>query len=236
MFKSVSALATAVSAAFLLASFAASEVQAQAAITIADSVADFSGTQGQDGWFYGYYRRSGDTGGYDANADFRLLPTHRAGDGSGVPGGWILDESRFYTGIDSDQQHGNGAVSGVEDVEHWAVRRYVAETSGAVTIAGFTREDAKIGPNDDGTIAKILINGTEVFSRDIAPEDQTPNPYAVLANVEVGDKIDFVMLPGANDYYDCPFFTAVITVVPEPATAGLLAAGAVALLARRRRR
>lgn len=236
MFKSVSALATAVSAALLFVSVAASDVQAQTTITLADSVADFSGTQGQGGWFYGYYRRSGDTGGYDPNADFRQLPTFRTGDGSGSGGSWILDETRFYTGMDTDQQHSNGPVSGLDDVEHWSVRRYVAEASGALTIAGFTREDTKVGPNDDGTIAKILINGAEVFSRNIAPEDQTPNPYAVLANVQAGDKIDFVMLPGANDYFDCAFLTAIITVVPEPATAGLLAAGTVALLARRRRR
>lgn len=214
--------------------FFASEVRAQPALTIADSVSEFSGTQGQDGWHYGYYRRSGDSDGYDPDTDFRPLTTYRPG----APGAdsWILDDSRFYTGMDDNQQHGNGAVSGLEDVEQWAIRRYVAEVSGPVTIAGITREDSKVGRNDDGAIAKILINGEELFSREIAPEDQTALAYSFLADVEAGDKIDFVMLPGDNDYYDCPVFTATITVIPEPAAISLLATGAIALLARRRRR
>jgi hypothetical protein len=222
----------AVSALFAVLFIVAADASAQ---TIADSVGDFSDTQGQNGWYYGYYRRSGDTGGYSPTSDFRPFTTYRT-EGSGAPGGWVLDESRFYTGLDSDQQHGNASVSGLDDVEHWAIRRYVAEMSGPVTIAGMTREDNKVGRGDDGTIAKILINGEEVFSRDIEPEDQTATPYAVLATIEAGDTIDFVMLPGDTDYYDCPFFTATIVAVPEPASVGLLATGAIALLARRRRR
>ena len=101
-------------------SVAASDVQAQT-ITLADSVADFSGTQGQGGWFYGYYRRSGDTGGYDANADFRQMTTFRPGEGSGSGGSWILDETRFYTGIDNDHSAVNRAVAFAGgDARKWA--------------------------------------------------------------------------------------------------------------------
>jgi hypothetical protein len=225
-----SALAFSLLVALLLVpSSAAAQV-----LTIADSVAEFSGTQGQDGWYYGYYRRSGDSGGYDPDTDFRQFTDFHSGDGLETAF-WILDETRFFTAMDHDQQHGNASVSARDDVEHWSIRRYVAEAAGPATITGFTREDTAVGTGDDGTIAKILINGDEVFSRDIAPEDQIVNPYAVLADLAVGDLVDFVMLPGETDYFDCPFFTATITMVPEPGLVGLLAAGAMTLLGRRRR-
>src|SRR5580765_4931448 len=40
--------------------------------TIADSVANFSGTQGSNGWYYGYYDVTGDVvPGYNPTNDFR---------------------------------------------------------------------------------------------------------------------------------------------------------------------
>src|SRR5688572_1551142 len=118
-------------------SVAAADVRAQ---TLANSVADFSGVQGQNGWYYGYYRRSGDSGGYDPATDFRQFTDFHANTG-GNTSTWVLDESRFYTAMDNDQQHGNASVSARDDIEHWSIRRYVAEASGPVTIAGFTKED-----------------------------------------------------------------------------------------------
>ena len=214
--------------ALLCLAAAADDAQAQ---TVANSVSEFSNFQGQDGWYYGYYRRSGDSGGYDPNTDFRQLPQNDP-----YAGTWSLDNTRFYTGMDADQQHGNARVSSRDDVEHWAIRRWVSDVSGEFTISGMTREDRKVGNGDDGTIAKILLNGTEIFSRDIAPEDQTALAYSLLANLKVGDVVDFVMQPGATDHYDCPFFTGTVSAVPEPTTFGILTVGAVALAARRRRR
>src|SRR5687767_996521 len=80
----------AVAALIAVLSVSAADVRAQ---VVADSVSDFSGTQGANGWYYGYYRRSGDSGGYNANTDFRQFTTHRPGDGSGNPGSWVLDTS-----------------------------------------------------------------------------------------------------------------------------------------------
>lgn len=213
--------------AMLLSLCLAADLRAQ---TVADSVAEFSNVQGENGWYYGYFRKSGDSGGYDPDTDFRQLPQNDP-----YAGTWSLDNTRFYTGMDADQQHGNASVSSREDIEHWAIRRWVSDVSGTFTISGMVREDKKVGRGDDGVIAQILINGEEVFSRDIAPEDQTALAYSVLANLEVGDVVDFVMQPGVTDHYDCPFFTGTITVIPEPGTFGLLAVGGVALFRRRRR-
>src|SRR5439155_23319762 len=52
------------------------EVGGQGALTtVADSAAEFSGTQGEKNWYYGYYNKTADTvvTGYQVN-DFTLFP------------------------------------------------------------------------------------------------------------------------------------------------------------------
>ncbi len=106
---------------------------------IADSVAEFSGNQGGNGWFYGYYVKDADgNGAYDA-ADFVAFPR---GTGNtlaatnywnGSKWDWAAGDPPWTeitaAGAHPSAENGNAALP-----IHWAVRRYVSETNGAIRI------------------------------------------------------------------------------------------------------
>src|SRR5262249_2125781 len=106
---------------------------------LADSSQDFSGQQGQNGWFYGYYDRQNDSDkGYQAS-EFQALPQY-------VPAGrllptdaWFLEPFVYWTLLTSDGGVPNGGAvtsGGRKLAEHWAVRRWVSTVSGKVNISG----------------------------------------------------------------------------------------------------
>jgi hypothetical protein len=107
---------------------------------LADSAADFSGTQGQNNWFYGYWDRTLDGDGQYAPSEFVPFPN--------TPG--PFGSNNFWTGSSWDWFNGNppftqltaqggrptGQAGSPTRAAHWAVRRYVSATEGAVTITG----------------------------------------------------------------------------------------------------
>jgi hypothetical protein len=202
-----------------------SAVPASAAF-IANSVSQYSLTQGQDGWFYGYYDRTADANKTYQVGDFRPFTNTRDG------AVWFVDEGRFFTAMDSRQAHVNGPVSTREDVEHWAIRRFIAPEGGEVTIHVEGREDASIG--GDGVSAKVFINGQELLSERIAMDDTAGFSENLTATIQAGATIDFVLTPGVSDHFDCPLFISTLTLIPEPSSMGLLGIGTALLLRRRR--
>src|SRR5438093_737764 len=90
-----------VTIAFLALLAVALETRGQ---TYADSQAGFSGTQGSNGWWYGYYDLSGDlTSGYDATNDFNLC---QVWDGTA----WYA-VTNFWTSLSARAGHPNGATN-----------------------------------------------------------------------------------------------------------------------------
>src|SRR5438046_82343 len=97
--------------------------------TITDSVAGYSGTQGLNGWWYGFYDVSGDAvPGYDPTNDFAQCTVW---DGSV----WWASDS-FWTSLASSSAHPNGSTNnpGRATEEQWAVRRWVSTVTGVVRI------------------------------------------------------------------------------------------------------
>ena len=111
-----------------------------APVTIGNSMAEFSGTQGQNNWSYGYWDKKSDSDGVYSDSEFVPFPN------SG--GGWSANN--FWTGSDWDwfagdppftrltsdggrptADNGNAALP-----DHWAMRRYVNESAGPLTISG----------------------------------------------------------------------------------------------------
>ena len=90
---------------------------------LANSAADFSGTQGANNWYYGYFPSGNLTA-------FTQLPTYNAAmlrwqhTTFGPPWTLVGSGSSF---------HPNGANNGTEE---WATRRWMSPISGAVTISG----------------------------------------------------------------------------------------------------
>lgn len=84
---------------------------------LADSVEDFSGTQGKDGWQYGYYS------GVLTSNTFKLLPEYFANTDLKTSW-WHLQGSDYWTAVDAFGGHPHGPMSiRPLQVEQWAVRR-----------------------------------------------------------------------------------------------------------------
>jgi hypothetical protein len=203
--------------------------QIQAAI-VADSVSDFSGVQGQDNWFYGYYSGSLDPTSFSQMNVF---------DSPSRPNTWLVDENEFYTGIDSIGGHPNGAPSTRNDVVQFAVRRWIVESTGLFTISG-NLADLDLGFGDNGVVGRIYSGTTEIFSQIIGAGDMAGVDYSWTGNLVAGTTVDFVIDPfQANDFFDSTRFTATIqtnlSVIPEPTTLGLLCSGCIVAFYRNRR-
>jgi hypothetical protein len=152
---------------------------------MADSVAEFSGTQGQDNWYYGYYNRSGDGDAtYDANADFNST------DGNWTYGGaWTLGPGDPpWTTLGSVDIHPNSGP------EHWVVRRWVAETNGPVSVVWHF---GKANTSGNGVTMLVMQNGVVRDSAAIYGWDKGGVTRVVTMNLQAGDKIDFAQTPVA---------------------------------------
>ncbi len=185
---------------------------------LADSVADWSttGTQGENGWTYGYYNLTADGDGTYQSSDFRPF----LNDGSEVPETnptevnhwngmfWDFEGNPPWTQIQQTGVHPNGANNGDE---HWAIRRWTSDFSGSVRLKWDLK---KVNPNQDGVTGKVFLNGSEVDSETIAGNDTTGVTNFVDFTVAVGDQVDMALTPEGindrNDFADGSAMTATI--------------------------
>lgn len=172
---------------------------------LADSVAGFSGTQGSNGWSYGFYARGADpTPGYDpatefvtAHPDFGFL---QGAWRRGVDGRLDADPPWDYLGAQDGHPHYTGG-------ERWVIRRYTAAAAGRVRIAGVLGNVSGLG----GTTARIYRDGTLLAT---LPAGSPAGGYALLATVAAGSRLDFALDPNGADASDLTRWTAVV----QPAT------------------
>lgn len=205
-----------------LSGLAGLAAHADAAI-IADSYADFSGTQGQSGWYYGYY---------DVGATLDTFQPMTEFDGQR----WWADSSRYWTMIGPVGAHSNGLTTSgfaLAD-EQWAARRWVSSYTGLVDVNA-TLAKININSASNGVMGRIYLDGSEIWSQFVGSTDNAGFAPSLQINVVPGTTIDFVLDPfQSNDWSDNARFSAVITSVPAPATAGLFTLAA--LISSRRRR
>ena len=178
---------------------------AQTRTVVADSEAQFSCVQGQDGWHYGYL-----AGSFTAQ-DFQSM-THCGPDVYYAGDAWWVDQGAYWTSIRSAISFPNGPAScGRQPVEQWAVRRWVSRVTGPVTIAGTI---ADVLGSFDGFTAHIVIDGVAVLSQPVGNRQELP--YQIDATVNVGSTVDFSIQPHGSDCNDHARFTATITLAGEP--------------------
>ncbi len=184
---------------------------------LADSVADFSLTQGERGWYYGF-----DTGAVDT---FTLM-THKSVITQYMPASndvWdCWAGTAHWTQIFQLGAHPNGTQTSTPAnmILQRAVRRWVSTFAGDVTISG---EIAKIdvAPGSNGVDAFVYVDGgIPIYSTSIGGADGGGRAYKVIASLQVGSTVDFVLDPHeGDDRNDLSRFTGIIVRVestPSP--------------------
>jgi len=169
--------------------------------TVADSVADFSGTQGYRNWQYGYY-----DGPFNPSG-FKLLPLF---DGAR----WWRGTS-YWTYLNNRSGHPNGDLTsgGRQPVENWAVRRWTAPFDAKLRLTGHARKYNVGGGN--GIVVRIFVANQEVWNATLAYNDSAGKPFSIDRCVDAGQTIDFIIDPrNSNDQYDGSDFTAVVSIAP----------------------
>ena len=180
----------------------------QAPRLLADSVADFSLSQGERGWYYGY-----DLGSLES---FTLL-TRKSVIISYVPASndvwdcWA-NSTAHWTQIFQLGAHPNGTVSSTpsNSALQRAVRRWVSTFAGDVTISGeVAKIDMDAGSN--GVDASVYVDGKSVYNTLIGGQDGGGRAYKVVAALGVGSTVDFVLDPHAgDDRNDLSRFTGIV--------------------------
>ena len=177
---------------------------------VGSSVDEFSRNQNRDGWRYGYWNKTSDDDDvYDPAKDFDAFVWSGL---SRVTANNHWDGTKWDLAVDPDTPntemsdvgaHPNGSNSG--DVHH-AVRRWTSDVDGSVLIHGRLENASASG---DGVIARVLVGGNEVYQRQL---NGFGVDYAFVAAVNDGDKVDFVIDPGAsqNDVGDATEFSVTI--------------------------
>jgi hypothetical protein len=175
--------------------------------TIADSVAQFSGVQGKDGWHYGYWDRSIDADGqYNQASEFAELGQFGKDVLNGLSGHdafttgdlWYCEDGRFYTSLWAKGGHANSSVK-LRDyaaAEHWAVRRWISNVSGIVTISGHAGKVMPWGANWGGECQGIIVvDGKAVLSTVM---DEHGLDYTVAVKVREKSVVDFLIAPNPS--------------------------------------
>ena len=172
---------------------------------IADSVRDFSGVQGANGWSYGFWDSEfDDDGAYDPATDFALLPHFGVDPINGLSGReefttgelWYLEDGRFYTSLwaAGGHAHGNLELGAHAKADHWVVRRWVSTVDSEVEIRGHAGKQMPWGENwSGGVVFQILVGDSKVYE---AVVDDGGRRYSVTATVEAGTTVDFLIGPG----------------------------------------
>jgi len=171
---------------------------------LADSVQDFSGVQGQNGWYYGFY--NGDSEFPFTPLDFEELPI--------FDGVWRRSTTMYWTAITRMGQHPNGLITsgGRTPEDNWAVRRWVSRGTNIVRISGEVWDRAPSAGN--GVITRITLSGSPLFEHVINNGETTPFAYSVETCIGAGNAIDFIVDPrDHDDQADDTGFTAVITSI-----------------------
>jgi len=166
---------------------------------IAGSTLEYSGTQGTNGWTYGYYNRTTDAGGVYSGSEFQLLPSNGSG-------GYALAGPPPWTTITNNLDGHPNATNSAPNEEHWVVRRYTVgagEGGGAVDVNWLLR---KANPNcGDGVTGYLFHNGNQIDTASIAFSNATGVfRNASIPSVSAGDTIDLMLSPTdpANDSCD----------------------------------
>lgn len=188
-----------------------------------DSVAEFSATQGQGGWQYGYYATAGSA------ASFHQLSTYIDDKGA-------ADTSRRWAASANPPPWNwlwnSGAHPALDPTDLWTVRRWTAGMAGDLALSG-DYQRLSFGT----TRLQVIVDGHAVWSGTSANANQL---FSINVHVNQGSTVDFTVDAGDRDEHgDSTRFVVRGSVtpvaIPEPASIAVMLAGLAALATGRRR-
>jgi len=168
---------------------------------LADSIADFSGTQGSNHWFYGYYDGSSATP--YSTGDFQPMTNY-------TDGVWSVQPGAYWTLLTSYGGHPNGTTTsfGRQPIVQWAVRRWISPISGAIQVYGVVQDLDSSGGN--GVKGHVLLDGQEVAGYTLDNGGATNFQFQVT--VHEGSLLDIGIDPrDGNDPFDTTAFSVTLT-------------------------
>jgi hypothetical protein len=164
------------------------------AAAVADSATGFSATQGHCGWSYGYLVRGAEP--------FILLSMYNT-TLFNTPA-WVLSAQQPpWLATLATLQHPN------HDPADWNDRRWTSSVAGTVWIRGHVAKSDPTG--GDGITAHVRVAGAELLKMTISYGDLDGKTFEVMAEVQLGTSIDFLVEAGGSDDHDSTTLTAVIT-------------------------
>ena len=167
---------------------------------LADSIADFSGTQGKNNWYYGYY--DGTSATPWTTGDFKLMTNYTSST-------WYVLDGTYWTRLWDSGGHPNGVTTsgGRKKVNQWAVRRWVSNVTGLIYLYGTVLDN---NPNNgNGVICHVIADSTEVANYNI--DNGGGTNIAVTISVSLGSLVDFAIDPkDGNDLNDSTDFYVTI--------------------------
>jgi Glycosyl hydrolase catalytic core len=156
---------------------------------IADSVSSYSRVAGENGWYYGY-------------AELDSAATYQPSDFT--PMSWRIWKTDNYRWMGSgDYPFASG--SGMHPSGDWAIRRWVSNTAGTVTLTGLLSR----GDGGDGVDVRIFVDGKQIYQRNLSPSQSIKYSVPNVA-VKVGSKIDFTVSRRKDSNFDATTFTSTI--------------------------
>jgi hypothetical protein len=159
------------------------------------------------------------------NTDFKLMSDYEPSGGSlnniTHEPAWYVHDGTYWTALGKDFAHGNGVVTsgGRQNVEQFAIRRWVSDYTGLINVSGHI---AKLDPNatSNGVRGFIQVNGGPgLLDQYVSGSDTTGFSYSFDTYVTAGSTVDIWLDPWqANDHGDSTTFTTTIAAVPEAGT------------------
>lgn len=160
----------------------------QTNLPIANSEEDYNDTQGTNNWYYGYYDGDGkgigdgnDPGGAYSDDDFEEMTYKQTQ--------WGYEWQGPYSYLKLSESGAHPSNTGGRAV--WAVRRWTSSVSNNVRLAG---KIDRFDKNGDGVEAKILVGGTEVYSKLLSAGESINFDLQIYVNN--GSNVDFAITPG----------------------------------------
>ena len=169
---------------------------------VADAIAEFSMTQGLQGFSYGAWPQGTDVDGSYQEGDFTELTACPAE--TWKPACLEMGDPAFrWTLITAQLQH----ASTIPMLEI-PVRRWVSDVSGDA-VASVDHHHANPGAGD-GTKAQVLVDGVSVWESEIGPTDAVGRQADIPIRLQTGTRVELLLYPRANQASDMTHFSMVL--------------------------